>query len=493
MDVDLAQVAADVARGMRPFAAENGLDVEVSSDGAAVVRTDPDRVHQMLANLTENALRVSPPGAVVAIDVQGRPYRCPTGGRVSRARTSSTPSIASTCGAGTRVSVRSAAASVSRSSASSRASWTSRSEYVRAQMGAASRSGSAARSALCAFALAALAACGSDRPLATPSVSAQPTSTPTPAVATSPTAVPTPTPFAERLDHGAVMDHVRVLAVEIGLRNAGSDGDDRAAEYIAERIARLGWTVERPPFPLPQGGESWNVVGTPPGFDETKPYVIVGGHFDSLNGPGANDNATGVGVAMEIARVVDDRPGSIPVVFIAFGAEERQPTPNRDDHHIGSRYHVSKMSAAARKNLRAIVNVDMVGRGDVLVQPPGDRAARGLGPVRAPRQGAGLRSEQRVTPDWSDHGSFLRTGHQRRVAVDRRGTLLLPQPEGHGVDRPGRRPAPVEHAVAGDRPVVFACGQPVAFRDGHPRSARQGARTRRPDVGRGVRCARRDR
>jgi two-component system sensor histidine kinase BaeS len=70
-DVDLTEVAADVARGLRPYAADNGLDVVVSGDGPAVVRTDPDRVHQMLANLTENALRVSPPGSVVAIDVQG--------------------------------------------------------------------------------------------------------------------------------------------------------------------------------------------------------------------------------------------------------------------------------------------------------------------------------------------------------------------------------------------------------------------------------------
>ena len=207
------------------------------------------------------------------------------------------------------------------------------------------------------------------------------------------------------------MDHVRALSVEIGLRNGGSDGEERASKYIAGRLQRLGWKAERRPFPLPQGGGSTNVVGIPPGFDERKPYVIVGGHYDSLNGPGANDNATGVAVALEVVRAVDERPGRVPVLFVAFGAEERQPTGNRDDHHIGSRHYVSKMSADARRNLRAMVNLDMIGRGAVLQCP---RMSVG------PREGAdrclriakelGYAAESRVYPDWSDHGSFLRAG-----------------------------------------------------------------------------------
>jgi Zn-dependent M28 family amino/carboxypeptidase len=152
-------------------------------------------------------------------------------------------------------------------------------------------------------------------------------------------------------------------------------------------------------------------VGTPPGFDENKPYVIVGGHYDSLNGPGANDNATGVSVALDVARVVDSAPGRFPVVFVGFGGEERQPTPNRDDHHVGSRDYVARMSPAARKNLKVFVNVDMVGHGDVIEC---DRLATG------PREGSdrclrlarelGIPAKQRITPDWSDHGTFLKAG-----------------------------------------------------------------------------------
>ena len=250
-----------------------------------------------------------------------------------------------------------------------------------------------------------VAACRSEQTPA-PSIAPPTTAPPTP----TPTSAPTPTPVVDALDDDALKEHIRALAVEIGLRNAGSNGDEQASRYIAGEIDELGWTAERRPFALPQGGESWNVVGIPPGFDERQPYVIVGGHYDSLNGPGANDNATGIAVALEIARVVDERPPSLPVVFVAFGAEERQPTPQRE-HHVGSQHYVEKMSSAARKNLVAFVNIDMVGRGDVIQCPRMSSGPR-EGADRCLRLGRelGIAVRERVTPDWSDNGSFLREG-----------------------------------------------------------------------------------
>ena len=69
VETDLVEVATDVQRGLKPYASENGLGLEVSADGPVIVRTDPDRVHQMIANLVENALRVSPSGSTVSIEV----------------------------------------------------------------------------------------------------------------------------------------------------------------------------------------------------------------------------------------------------------------------------------------------------------------------------------------------------------------------------------------------------------------------------------------
>jgi Zn-dependent M28 family amino/carboxypeptidase len=194
-------------------------------------------------------------------------------------------------------------------------------------------------------------------------------------------------------------------------RNAGSPGDAKAARYISEEVEQLGWEPEMRSFPLPQGGSSWNVIGAPPGFDASAgPYVIVGGHYDSLNGPGANDNATGIAIALEIARLLDERPGEVPVLFIAFGAEERQPT-KEVRHHIGSQYYVAHMSPAEKENLRAMVNVDMVGVGSPIQCGRMSSGPReGTDRCLAVARDLGIPARLRVTPDWSDNGTFLRAG-----------------------------------------------------------------------------------
>jgi hypothetical protein len=228
--------------------------------------------------------------------------------------------------------------------------------------------------------------------------------------AAAPTITPSPEAAAGAFGVDAAMEHVRALAVEIGYRAAGTEGDELAAAYIARELQALGWRAERRPFPLPQGGESWNVVGTPPGFDESRPYLLVGGHYDSLNGPGANDNATGIAAVLEIARAVEASPATVPVMVVAFGAEERQPTPERP-HHIGSRHYVEAMSSQARRNLVAMVNLDMVGNGDTIFcgrMSVGPR--EGTERCVATGERLGIAVRERVTPDWSDNGSFLRAG-----------------------------------------------------------------------------------
>jgi two-component system, OmpR family, sensor kinase len=70
IDMDLEEVAGDVHRAFQPLAEENGLTLALTTQGSSVVRSDPDRVHQMLANLVENALRSSPPDGAVEIEVR---------------------------------------------------------------------------------------------------------------------------------------------------------------------------------------------------------------------------------------------------------------------------------------------------------------------------------------------------------------------------------------------------------------------------------------
>jgi two-component system sensor histidine kinase BaeS len=67
--VDLRDVAGSVVDALLPAAKESDVSLELAANGPSVVDTDADRVHQMLANLVENALRVTPERGAVTVEV----------------------------------------------------------------------------------------------------------------------------------------------------------------------------------------------------------------------------------------------------------------------------------------------------------------------------------------------------------------------------------------------------------------------------------------
>lgn len=71
VEVDLAELGADAGEVWRDRAEREGLSAIVElPDGPLVVRTDPMRVRQIVDNLAENALRVSPPESVMVLAIR---------------------------------------------------------------------------------------------------------------------------------------------------------------------------------------------------------------------------------------------------------------------------------------------------------------------------------------------------------------------------------------------------------------------------------------
>jgi len=239
----------------------------------------------------------------------------------------------------------------------------------------------------------------------TASTTIAPTVTATPAPTPVPT--PVPTPDAGAFSVANAMTHDRYLAQTIGIRETGTAGDRATAAYIVSQLTSFGLHVTQQTFPIPKGGTSTNIMGAPPNFDVNKPYLIVGGHRDSLRGPGANDNGTGTSVSLEVARALAVRPARLPVLFVAFGAEEVEPDRNHS-HHVGSKAYVAAMSDAARRNLVAFVNIDMVGIGTRIHCP---RMVTGTteGADRCTRLARQLQIPvvEEVQPNYSDHGTFV--------------------------------------------------------------------------------------
>lgn len=222
------------------------------------------------------------------------------------------------------------------------------------------------------------------------------------------------------LDVSTAVATVRFLAGRVGPREATSAAHDRAARWVARRFTRLGYDADLRPVDVP-GGVSWlgdavpagrsvNVVATPPGFDATEPHLVVGAHLDTVaQAPGAEDNASGVGVLLATAEAAAVRSTRLPVVFVAFGAEEPRG-PGDDDHHFGSRTYVAALGPAERRAVRAMVSLDRVGVGAQV--PVG--SADDSDPVQRSLLAAGRRAGVATIADpdqrSSDHWSFVRAG-----------------------------------------------------------------------------------
>lgn len=111
-----------------------------------------------------------------------------------------------------------------------------------------------------------------------------------------------------------------------------TDSIDAARDWMVQKFLDWGYTdVTTPDFYY--GGQwHYNVMAVKPGASEPDKVIVIGGHYDSITygvspgplyyAPGADDNATGTTVALELARILSGLTLRKTVVFMAFSAEE---------------------------------------------------------------------------------------------------------------------------------------------------------------------------
>lgn len=96
-------------------------------------------------------------------------------------------------------------------------------------------------------------------------------------------------------------------------------------EYIRQELGRWG-KVESHNFE--QVGKKYqnlilNLASRQGDLAENKPIILIGAHYDAVPGsPGADDNASGVAVLLELARLFAEMPARLPVQLVAFDVEE---------------------------------------------------------------------------------------------------------------------------------------------------------------------------
>ena len=180
----------------------------------------------------------------------------------------------------------------------------------------------------------------------------------------------------------AMKQHVRSLsASHLDGRKAGSQGEKEAAEYVASTLKSYGVDVLSPAegdvFGLKtEKGDtltSRNVIAYVQGYDPKlrDQYILVGARLDNLGSMtvsvdgqpvekiyyGANGNASGLAVMLELARMVQTHSLLFrrSVLFVAFGASM--------ETYAGAWYFLNR-SFSDSKSIETMINLDMLGTGN---------------------------------------------------------------------------------------------------------------------------------
>jgi hypothetical protein len=107
-------------------------------------------------------------------------------------------------------------------------------------------------------------------------------------------------------------------------------GHDLARDTIFSWFDGLGLDASLDPFTFSSYTGCNNVLGILPGRITPDRVYVIGGHYDSVNNPGADDNASGVAGVMEAARILADLPLASTVMFAAWDAEEKGLRGSKD-------------------------------------------------------------------------------------------------------------------------------------------------------------------
>jgi hypothetical protein len=121
--------------------------------------------------------------------------------------------------------------------------------------------------------------------------------------------------------------------------------------------------IQEPADRIPKATEIVNVYAVLPGTDpeNARRIYLVTGHYDSRNSdnlnvedeaPGANDDASGVAVSLECARVLSRYKFPATLIFMAVAGEEQG---------LNGSKHFAKWAKSQGMNIEGVLNNDIVG------------------------------------------------------------------------------------------------------------------------------------
>jgi len=125
------------------------------------------------------------------------------------------------------------------------------------------------------------------------------------------------------------------------------------------RSLKLHVEIQDVPF---HGRRYRNIIATMYGTKQEMSWLLVGAHYDAACGsPGADDNASGIAVLLETARLLSNEKIQRTIQFVAFTLEEPQPYTL---HFLIGSDHFARESIKKNTRYKAVLILESVGYTD---------------------------------------------------------------------------------------------------------------------------------
>jgi Zn-dependent M28 family amino/carboxypeptidase len=158
--------------------------------------------------------------------------------------------------------------------------------------------------------------------------------------------------FTFEAQRSRLLEHLNRLVVERDPYLA-SGQYQLIQQFVHETFAQWG-EVETHPFEV-RGQRHANFI-LKLGGRSTQPApapLVIGAHYDAVPGtPGADDNASGVAVLLELAQCLAQQPPAVPIWLVAFDMEEYGL--------LGSQAYATALKAAGQP-VRLMMSLEMLG------------------------------------------------------------------------------------------------------------------------------------
>jgi len=179
----------------------------------------------------------------------------------------------------------------------------------------------------------------------------------------------------EQITEERILGHLESL---VGIRHpvAAPEGLRASEAYLSEQMKSFGLDLLEETIEGEANERFVNLIGRESGGRAGKKILVIGAHYDTISeSPGADDNASGLAVLLELARILAPLRGKLTPQFVAFSLEE--------EGFLGSD-HYARQVRRNKVPLWGAIILECVGYTD---SRPGSQTAPAGLPIKLPSQG----------------------------------------------------------------------------------------------------------